>query len=254
MKASPGRRRRDHGCQRPRTARPPCARTRGASTRSRPSGKAKASLALDRASHPAHRDAVPARLRRGDGLQRLLGDRAAAGPGQRQLLSDQVRDLRRDRPRRHALCSPATGSRKRRASSRRCWRSRSRSCSPCTSPTSASPSTARGAGSARAAAVPALGAAEARARAVRRDAARAPSPARARPARALPAAARRRRRRVPAGRHRARPRHGDGDRVHDRRAARRRRHPRAQPRDRRRHRARPGRVCTRSRAPTRARA
>ena len=42
-------------------------------------------------------DAVPAGVRRGDGLQRLLGDQPAAGPGQRQRLPREVPRLRNDR-------------------------------------------------------------------------------------------------------------------------------------------------------------
>ena len=48
--------------------------------------------------------------------------------------------------------------------------------------------------------------------------------------------------RVPARRHPAGPRHGDGDRLHDQRAARRGRHPAAQARAPRRRRARRGRL------------
>ena len=101
--------------------------------------------------------------------------------------------------------------------------------------------------------VPALGADEARARAVRRHAAGQAPAARARPARAGQPAAAGRRRGLPAGRHPARPRHGDGDRVHDRRAADRRRDPAAQAGDHRRRGARRWCSCTRSCSRTRAR-
>ena len=44
-----------------------------------------------RAQPPAHGDAVPARRRRGDGLQRLVGAHAAAGPGRRHGLPRPLR-------------------------------------------------------------------------------------------------------------------------------------------------------------------
>ena len=79
-----------------------------------------------------------------------------------------------------------------------------------------------------------------------RDAAGQAPAARARSARAGQAAARRRRRRDPARRHAAGPRHGDGDRLHDDRAAGRRGHRDAQSGDRRRLRVRRRRRSTRS--------
>ncbi len=99
-----------------------------------------------RAADPAHRDALPAGVRRGDGLQRLLGDALLQGSGNGSgylvrfvvygavgLVVMQV--LARD------------GVEKVAALTGRCWRPRSCSCSRCTSRTSASASTARSAGS-----------------------------------------------------------------------------------------------------------
>ena len=68
--------------------------------------------AVARAPHPADRDAVPAGVRRGYGLQRLLGDVAAAGQRLRRQLPGQVRDLRRDR----ARVDARAGARRRRES------------------------------------------------------------------------------------------------------------------------------------------
>ena len=55
-----------------------------------------------RIQHPLHRDAVPARGRRGHGLQRLVGAHAARGPGRRDGVPRQVPRLRRGRARRPA--------------------------------------------------------------------------------------------------------------------------------------------------------
>ena len=73
-----------------------------------------------RAPHPADRDAVPAGVRRGDGLQRLLGHDAAAGRRLRQQRADQVRRSTARSAWWRCACWRATGWRKCTASRRRC--------------------------------------------------------------------------------------------------------------------------------------
>src|SRR5439155_22314059 len=53
------------------------------------------------AAHAADRDALPAGLRRGHGVQRLLGQHAASGARERQRLPGALSALRLDRPADH---------------------------------------------------------------------------------------------------------------------------------------------------------
>ena len=91
--------------------------------------------AIARAAHPADGDAVPAGLRGGHGLQRLLGDLAAAGTGQRQRLPREVRHIWGDRPRRHAPAGARRPGQGPAAACAAARRARWCSCSRCASRT-----------------------------------------------------------------------------------------------------------------------
>ena len=89
------------------------------------------------AAHLDHRDAVPAGVRRGDGLQRLLGDFAVEERRHGQRLPDQVPRLRHDRSRADARARARRRRESTSADGPAAGRLRSCSCSPCTSRTSA---------------------------------------------------------------------------------------------------------------------
>ncbi len=167
------------------TARPPRGRPRPTNGHSRAhAGQDEGEATLAGASHPDHRHHVPAGVRRGDGLQRDLRDRAAAGQGDGQRVSDQVRALRRGRADRDARAGARRDRQSaelRGAAAGRVVRARARRARPSCGSVDQRRAPLDRPGPA---AVSALGAAQARARAVRRDAAGQAPQARARSARA----------------------------------------------------------------------
>ena len=168
------------------------------------------------AAHAADGDDVPAGVRGGDGLQRLLGQHAAARRRLRLLLPAQVPGVRGSGARADARAGARRGGQSAHhhgAPAGGLVRARGRRPHP---PRGRQRQRRPALDRPRPAAVPALRAAEDRARAVLGDAAGQAARLRTRPARAGAPAADGRGGRLPARLHPARPRHRDGDRVHDR--------------------------------------